>query len=419
MLEAALAAGTADGPASSRSSPAGCPAGAGTASSPGPGGCSRRSATFRFDATSSALRAAGRRRPRSLDWLADWRFTGDIGGYAEGELLLPRLADPHGRGTVRRGRAAGDPRPVDPQPRLRRRRCRGPDGRPPPEAGRCIEMGSRRTHEEAAVAAARAAYVAGFAATSNLAAGRRYGVPTAGTAAHAFTLAARRRARRVRAPRSTSLGAEHDAAGRHLRRRRRASGPRSTSPGRSSARCASTPATWRARARGARLLDALGATGTRIVVTSDLDEYAIAALAAAPVDAYGVGTSVVTGSGAPTAAWSTSSSRSTAGRWPSAPRQGEPAVGGRKSARAPARRRHGGRGGRRRTARRPRRRRDRPLLVASSRGGEIGRRRACRRSAPLARALRAALAELPLGGASSCRAASRDPHRSSRGGRVT
>ena len=46
----------------------------------------------------------------------------------------------------------------------------------------CIEMGSRRTHEEAAVAAARAAYLAGFATTSNLAAGRRYGVPTAGTA---------------------------------------------------------------------------------------------------------------------------------------------------------------------------------------------------------------------------------------------
>ncbi|HET7659736.1 MAG TPA: nicotinate phosphoribosyltransferase, partial [Oryzihumus sp.] len=50
-----------------------------------------------------------------------------------------------------------------------------------------------------------------------------------------------------------------------------------------------------------RQLDALGATGTRIVVTSDLDEHAIAALAAAPVDAYGVGTSLVTGSGAPTA----------------------------------------------------------------------------------------------------------------------
>jgi nicotinate phosphoribosyltransferase len=41
----------------------------------------------------------------------------------------------------------------------------------------------------------------------------------------------------------------------------------------------------------------LGAKGTKITVTNDLDEFAIAALAAAPVDSYGVGTSVVTGSG--------------------------------------------------------------------------------------------------------------------------
>src|SRR5690606_15498550 len=47
-------------------------------------------------------------------------------------------------------------------------------------------------------------------------------------------------------------------------------------------------------------LDELGATDTKITVTSDLDEYAIAALAASPVDSYGVGTSVVTGSGTPT-----------------------------------------------------------------------------------------------------------------------
>ena len=38
------------------------------------------------------------------------------------------------------------------------------------------------------------------------------------------------------------------------------------------------------------------------MLTSDLDEFSIAALAAEPVDGYGVGTSLVTGSGAPTAA---------------------------------------------------------------------------------------------------------------------
>jgi nicotinate phosphoribosyltransferase len=49
-------------------------------------------------------------------------------------------------------------------------------------------------------------------------------------------------------------------------------------------------------------LDGLGANKTRIVVSGDLDEFSIAALRAEPVDMYGVGTSVVTGSGAPTAA---------------------------------------------------------------------------------------------------------------------
>ena len=49
-------------------------------------------------------------------------------------------------------------------------------------------MGARRTHELAAVAASRAAYVGGFASTSDLAAGFRYGIPTVGTSAHAFTL---------------------------------------------------------------------------------------------------------------------------------------------------------------------------------------------------------------------------------------
>lgn len=52
----------------------------------------------------------------------------------------------------------------------------------------CLEMGSRRAHEEGAVAAARAAVVAGFTGTSNLEAGRRYGLETIGTAAHAYTL---------------------------------------------------------------------------------------------------------------------------------------------------------------------------------------------------------------------------------------
>ena len=163
-------------------------------------------------------------------------------------------------------------------------------------------MGSRRTHEEAAVAAARAAHLVGFASSSNLEAGRRYGVPTTGTSAHAFTLLhddeqsglpraggdARHRARRCSSTPTTSTQGIRTAVevGRAGARRDPARLRRPADAG---------------RARARELLDELGATRTRIVVTSDLDEYAIAGLMAAPVDGYGVGTSLVTGSGAPTA----------------------------------------------------------------------------------------------------------------------
>ena len=163
----------------------------------------------------------------------------------------------------------------------------------------CIEMGSRRTHEEAAVAAARAAYMVGFASTSNLEAGRRYGVPTTGTSAHAFTLlhdderSAFQAQVNTLGPATTLLVDTYDVdqgirtavevAGTELGAIRLDSGDLPT-----------------LASHARELLDSLGATRTRIVVTSDLDEYAIAGLMAAPVDGYGVGTSLVTGSGAPT-----------------------------------------------------------------------------------------------------------------------
>ena len=163
-----------------------------------------------------------------------------------------------------------------------------------------IEMGSRRAHEEAAVAAARAAYLAGFTATSNLEAGRRYGIPTAGTAAHAFTLL-HDSERAAFASQIAALGVGTtllvdtyditkgvataiDVAGPELGAIRIDSGDLGV-------------LTRQARDQ----LDRLGATSTWIVLSGDLDEYAIAALRAEPVDVYGVGTSVVTGSGAPTA----------------------------------------------------------------------------------------------------------------------
>jgi nicotinate phosphoribosyltransferase len=161
-------------------------------------------------------------------------------------------------------------------------------------------MGSRRTHEEAAVASARASYLAGFTSTSNLAAGRRYGIPTTGTSAHAFTLlhdtekAAFTGQLAALGAGTTMLVDTYDiTAG--IRTAIEVVGPELGAIRIDSGDLGVLAVQARQQ------LDELGATGTRIVVSGDLDEYAIAALAVAPVDAYGAGTAVVTGSGAPTA----------------------------------------------------------------------------------------------------------------------
>jgi nicotinate phosphoribosyltransferase len=163
-----------------------------------------------------------------------------------------------------------------------------------------LEMGGRRTHEQAAVAAARAAYVAGFAGTSNLEAGRRHGLPTVGTSAHAFTLAHASETEAFAAQVAalgvgTTLLVDTYETAQGIRNAVEVAGA-----GLGAVRLDSgEPFAEAVRARA--LLDGLGATSTRIVSTGDLDEHRIAALADAPIDVYGVGTSLVTGSGAPTA----------------------------------------------------------------------------------------------------------------------
>ncbi|MGH3775047.1 MAG: nicotinate phosphoribosyltransferase [Pseudonocardiaceae bacterium] len=237
--------------------------------------------------------------PRTLHWLAGYRFRGDIDGYPEGELYFPgspvlAVTGSFAESVVletlvlsvlnhdcavataaaRMVGAAGD-RPL-------------------------VEMGGRRTHEDAAVSAARAAYLAGFAATSNLAAGQRYGIPTTGTAAHAFTLLHDSEADAFAAQvaalgTDTTLLVDTYDITRGIATAIEVAGPRLRA-----IRIDSGDLGELARQARAQL-DRLGAPDVQIVVSGDLDEYSIAALRAEPVDAYGVGTSVVTGSGVPTA----------------------------------------------------------------------------------------------------------------------
>lgn len=169
---------------------------------------------------------------------------------------------------------------------------------------RIIEMGSRRTDDEAALSAARAAYLAGFASTSNVQAALRYGIPTAGTAAHAFTLAheteegAFRAQMKTWGASTTLLVDTYDIAEGIRTGVRVAHEVGAAGPG---AIRIDSGDLLDETAKARRLLDSLGARETRIVVSSDLDEYLMTELAAAPIDGYGAGTRVVTGSGHPTA----------------------------------------------------------------------------------------------------------------------
>jgi nicotinate phosphoribosyltransferase len=254
---------------------------------------------FRFgDEEVEAVREQGLTDSRLLDWLADFRFSGDIEGYAEGELFFPgspvlTVRAPFAEGVLLETLVLSvlnhDSAIASAAARMIAAACDRP----------CIEMGSRRTHEEAAVAAARAAYLVGFATSSNLEAGRRYGVPTAGTSAHAFTLLhddeeAAFRAQVATLGTGTTLLVDTYDVDEGIRTAVKVAGPEL---GGIRLDSGDLP-TLATHAR--QLLDELGATKTRIVVTSDLDEYAIAGLMAAPVNGYGVGTSLVTGSGAPT-----------------------------------------------------------------------------------------------------------------------
>ncbi len=259
--------------------------------------------SFRFDESIvEYLLAAGVVGDTEVaDWLRSYRFSGDITGYADGELFFPyspvltvegTFAECVVLETVVLSILNHDCAVASAAARVR----------DVAHGRRLIEGGSRRTDPDAAVAAARSAHIGGFDTTSNLEAGRRYGIPTGGTTAHAFVLA--------HCDEKASFAAQRDALGtgstylvdtfdvlEGIRRAVDVAGP-----GIGAVRIDSgnlLAASIRARS----LLDSLGAQKCRIVASGDLDEFRVAELedAAAPIDAYLIGTSLVTGSGHPTA----------------------------------------------------------------------------------------------------------------------
>ena len=303
MIEAALAAGTADKECTFEVFARRLPLRRRYGVVAGIGRLVERLADFRFG--DAELEVFGDSMSAQVrEWMRNYRFTGRIDGYREGEVFFPGSPVLRVQGTFAECvvletlilsilnhdcaiASAGA------------RMASVSDGRT------LIEMGSRRAHEEAAVAAARAAYLAGFDSTSNIEAERRFGVPSAGTSAHAFTLlhttdegpdeAAAFRAQVDALGTGTTLLVDTYDITQGVQTAIEVAGPEL-----GAVRIDSGDLGMLAR-QVRRQLDSLGATGTRIVVSGDLDEYAIAGLRAEPVDAYGVGTRLVTGSGAPTA----------------------------------------------------------------------------------------------------------------------
>lgn len=299
MLQAALADGTADRHCVFEVFTRGLPPGRRYGVFAGAGRLLDAIADFRFtDAELGFLSRAKVVDRSTIEWLSRYRFSGTVTGYAEGECFFPGSPLLMVEGTFAEAVVLEtlvlsvlnyDSAVASAASRMTSAALDRP----------CLEMGSRRAHEQAAVAAARAAVVGGFAGTSNLEAGRRYGLPTIGTAAHSYTLlhdderAAFAAQVAAHGPGTTLLVDTYDVT-QGVATAIEVAGPRLGAVRLDSGDLTSLAAEVRAQ------LDGLGARKTRIVVSSDLDEFAIAALAAAPVDSYGVGTSVVTGSGAPT-----------------------------------------------------------------------------------------------------------------------
>src|SRR3954447_17051471 len=206
----------------------------------------------------------------TLRWLADYRFSGDIWGYPEGETYFPysplliveaSFAEAVLLETVLLSIYNHDSAIASAASRMTWAAGERP----------CIEMGSRRTHEWSAVAAARAAYVAGFTATSNLRARMEYGIPTAGTSAHSFVLLHDKESDAFRAQvhslgQGTTLLVDTFDIAEAVRLAVEIAGPELGAVRIDSGDLAVLA--YRVRAQ----LDELGATRTRIIVTSDLDE---------------------------------------------------------------------------------------------------------------------------------------------------
>jgi len=155
-----------------------------------------------------------------------------------------------------------------------------------------LEFGTRRTHHEAALDAARSAYLAGFSATSNLRASERFGIPNAGTMSHMWIM----------------LGDDEQSAFEDFSKAYRyptllvdtydtLEGTKLAANIKGLAQIRLDSGDFDTLSRETRkILDDNGCSSAKIVVSGDMNEYKIDSLlrAGAPIDVFGIGTELVT-----------------------------------------------------------------------------------------------------------------------------
>ncbi len=248
------------------------------------------------------LRSTGLFQERHLDYFKSFRFTGDIAAVAEGSVIAAntpvlRITAPRAQAQLLETILLDT---IGYQTMIATKASRTVDAA---QGKRVVEFGLRRAQgQEAGLKGSRAAYLGGCSATSNVQAGKEYGIPITGTHAHSFVMSFGTEEEAFRAyvhtfPGQTTLlvdtydthagvrtaiavGKELERAGKRLGAVRLDSGD------------------LEQLARDARKeLDDAGMTYVKIIVSGDLNEYKIADLVerGAPIDAYGVGTELITG----------------------------------------------------------------------------------------------------------------------------
>ena len=252
------------------------------------------------------LRSAGLFSPGFIDSLADMRFTGDLDSMAEGTVFFAnepvvRITAPLPQAQVVESRLINL---IHFQTIIASKAARMALAAP---GKTLVDFGFRRAHgAEAGLLAARAAYVAGFAGTATLAANRIFGVPVFGTMAHSFIqahddeAAAFERFALTRPKNLTLLIDTYDTeAGARLVVRL---APRLAARGITVAAVRLDSGDLASHARNVRaILDAADLRQVRIMASGGLEEDSLRTLVGqgAPIDSFGIGTSLTTSSDAP------------------------------------------------------------------------------------------------------------------------